>query len=97
MGQQRDLDSQFEQDNFLTFDIAYETWFVDLQEIIRVKDKLLQFKGHDVYLIFPNEKIIIDEKVRRADWDDILIEYLHDKERQIPGWIYKNESNYYLL
>jgi len=87
-------DSDFEQTMRNKFDALYMTYFVGLKEIKVIKDKQLQYRGHDVHLVFDNETIVLDEKVRRWDYDDILIEYLSDKERNIPGWIYKNESDY---
>jgi hypothetical protein len=33
--------------------------------------------------------ICVDEKVRKEDWPDILLERWSDEARQIPGWIQK--------
>lgn len=34
--------------------------------------------------------VSIDEKVRKGDWSDILLERWSDRDRRIPGWIQKD-------
>lgn len=34
--------------------------------------------------------ITVDEKVRRKDWPDVLLERWSDEARQTPGWVQKN-------
>jgi len=49
-----------------------------------------QRAGIDRSIIMPNSKqILIDEKVRRKAYNDILLEHLSDKDRGIPGWVCK--------
>ena len=77
------------------FDSYYGTYFKDLKSIFRVLATYLQMKGHDVYLYFKNgERLIIDEKTRLKDREDVLIEYLSNRETGRLGWGYTNESNY---
>ena len=46
--------------------------------------------GIDRSVIFHSSKrILIDEKVRRKDYGDILLEYMSIKESNIPGWVCK--------
>ena len=86
---------KFEERAMSRFDSIYYTYFNNLEKIERITNKFLQFKGHDVHLHFINsESLIIDEKARKKDWEDVLIEYLSNKETSRLGWIYKNESNY---
>ena len=89
------VDKAFEEEMRPKFDVIYTTYFPELKKIEEIKDKRRQFRGHDVHLHFNNgEKMVIDEKVRRSDWNDILIEYLSNKQTGREGWIYKNESDY---
>lgn len=58
---------------------------VDMRE-----DCLLQRSGIDRYVHLKGGKILsIDEKVRRKDWDDILLERWSDMHSRTPGWIQK--------
>lgn len=77
-------------------EVALESWW---EEIYRqyfphflsmsapIKDGWGQRAGIDrVILLKSGKQIKIDEKVRYADYGDVLIEYWSDKERKIPGW-----------
>lgn len=49
-----------------------------------------QRAGIDRQIILGNSKqILIDEKVRRKDYGDILLEYLSVEEKNTPGWVCK--------
>jgi hypothetical protein len=49
-----------------------------------------QRAGIDRSIILANAKqILIDEKVRWKDYGDIALEYLSDRDRNIPGWVCK--------
>jgi len=88
------IDKRLEEDASLKFDACYMTYFSNLVKIVRITDKWLQLRGHDVHLFFRDgTRFVIDEKARRKDWDDILIEYLSNQETGRVGWIYRNESD----
>lgn len=36
-----------------------------------------------------SKQILVDEKVRRKDYGDILLEYMSSEEAQTPGWVCK--------
>lgn len=55
-----------------------------------VTEKPKQLAGIDREVLLKNGKVItIDEKVRRENWNDFLLEYWSDKEREVLGWICK--------
>jgi len=86
-------DKDFEERSRNRFNALYKTYFRGLNKIEVINNQELQYKGHDVHLHFNNGNVeIIDEKVRRVDYDDILIEYLSNKESGRKGWIYDSES-----
>lgn len=88
-------DKRLEESSRDRFDSIYLIYCAGLKKIEVIRDKYRQYRGHDVHLIFDDGKVlVIDEKVRRRDWDDILIEYLSNKETGRKGWIYGNESKY---
>lgn len=60
--------------------------------VTEVKSELWQKRGVDVCLKFPSGHTInIDEKKRRGNWDDILIERWSNEKYQTPGWLFKDE------
>lgn len=49
-----------------------------------------QRAGIDRSVILANSKqLLIDEKVRNKDYGDILLEYLSNDRRNVPGWVCK--------
>jgi hypothetical protein len=47
--------------------------------------------GVDRVILLDNAEILkIDEKKRRGDWPDVLLEYLSNDRTGAPGWIEKN-------
>jgi len=76
------------------FDSIYMIYFRNLRKIDVITDRQLQFKGHDVHLIFDDKMWIIDEKTRARDYNDILIEYISNNQTKRRGWIYENESTF---
>ena len=78
----------------LIYNLAFPT-FKTMEEI--EQDGWAQRAGIDRLVILESGKIIyIDEKVRRKDYDDILIEYWSDEERKKPGWIAKDSACDYI-
>jgi hypothetical protein len=69
----------------------YPQWFSNLQSVNNHKlagDH--QFMGIDKTIVLSNGKTYyIDEKVRRTDYGDILLEVWSSEERRTPGWIQK--------
>jgi hypothetical protein len=50
-----------------------------------------QDKGVDRIIYLDNLKVItIDEKIRREEWKDILLEYLSNDRKNTPGWMEKD-------
>lgn len=46
-----------------------------------------QRAGRDRIIVLDDSSTItVDEKGRREEWPDILIEVLHDRDRKVPGW-----------
>jgi hypothetical protein len=87
-------DKNFEGRSREIFDAYYKKYMKSLDSIEVITDTQLQIKGHDIHLHFTNGKtIVIDEKIRRKDYPDILIEYLSNKQTGRVGWIYETESD----
>lgn len=70
---------------------AYEYFFPGSVAVIRHSgDGDHQRAGIDTSVVMPNSKIFtVDEKLRRADYGDILLEEFSDRRRGVPGWICK--------
>lgn len=77
------------------FDNFYKSNFPGLKEI-RFEDNLQkQIKGIDKTLIFKSGlEITIDEKKRRVDYGDILLELYSNKETKRKGWLYTAQCDY---
>jgi len=59
------------------------------------EDLRLQKKGIDKIIHFSSGKTVtVDEKKRRKDYGDILLELWSDKERKTPGWLFYSECDY---
>lgn len=43
-----------------------------------------------VITLSSGKTLLVDEKLREKDWPDILLEYYSDRDRKIPGWIWKD-------
>jgi hypothetical protein len=81
-------------DSYL-IDSFYFSKFPELKNIEFVKDKETQLKGIDKILTFENGKqITIDEKKRRADYGDILLEIWKHRELKKLGWLLTCQCDY---
>jgi len=70
------------------FDCFYFRVFKNLKEVVLINDKKLQMHGVDKKLIFENGKeLLIDEKKRRTNYGDILLEEWSDEARKKIGWV----------
>jgi hypothetical protein len=77
------------------FDNFYHRIFPDLVRIEIVTDIALQKKGIDKILYLDNgQKIAVDEKKRRSNYGDILIELWSVYEHKIKGWLFTSHCHY---
>jgi hypothetical protein len=69
----------------------YRAAFPTLASAVCVRDDgWAQRGGIDRVLTLACGRVFtVDEKVRTADWPDILLEVWSDEARQIPGWVQK--------
>ena len=59
------------------------------------EDLALQKKGIDKIVHFENgNTVTVDEKKRRKDYGDILLELRSNKERNTPGWLFYSQCDY---
>ena len=91
------MDNEFTKDNAYATrcehyfaDLYEDVWAGEVGEILRVKkSKVWQKRGIDTILLMDNGKqIYFDEKVRRADYNDILLEEWSNEGRQKIGWAF---------
>lgn len=70
----------------------YGQWFPTMQAMhSHDQNGDHQKAGIDRTIILRNSKqITIDEKVRRKDYGDILLEFWSNKEKRIAGWVAKD-------
>ena len=88
---QYSLDSQED----ILFDNFYRRVFPQLKSIEFVKELTLQKKGFDKIIeLESGKKFYIDEKKRRKDWGDILLEIWSNKEMKKKGWFVTSEADY---
>lgn len=82
-------------DDFI--DNIYSKAFPHLERIEIVTDLETQKKGIDKYLVFDNgKKISVDEKRRRHDYGDILLEEYSNFERKTIGWLGRSKHTDYI-
>ena len=80
------------------FDKFYFRVFPHLKSIELVKDINLQKLGIDKILIFEsNKRIFIDEKKRRKDYGDILLEEYSDFDNKKIGWLSRSKFTDYIV
>ena len=77
---------------------VYREAFVDFESMRAIKqDGWAQRAGIDRQIFLTGGKVLqVDEKARREDWPDIILEYYSDEQRRIPGWIAKSLGIDYL-
>jgi len=88
----QDLDrSELEQDNPIIREI-YAKYFPNMSSMTAVKrDTYGQMIGIDRILVLNNSKTVkVEEKLRYADYGDILLELWSDVEKKKPGWAVKD-------
>jgi len=78
-------------------DLYYKA-FPTLEQIKIITDLKLQKKGIDKILILTNKKeILIDEKKRREDYGDILLEEYSNFENRQWGWLGREKYTDYIV
>jgi len=76
---------------------AYKNAFPTFVERLPVSDLKLQKRGVDATLVMRGGKtVLVDEKIRRSVYSDILLEYWSNEEKRVPGWIAKDQLCDYL-
>jgi len=81
-----------------TLNDLYHRAFPHLREIIAVKDLKLQIAGIDKILLMDcGKKVLVDEKIRRSDYGDILLEEYSDFDRKKVGWIGRTKFTDYIV
>lgn len=87
-----DLEYSMDDELFNTF---YKNQFAGLKQIKAEHSMEKQFKGIDKTLIFHSGyQVTIDEKKRRVDYGDILLELISNKATNRRGWLYTAQCDY---
>ena len=93
-----DLKYSLESGESEMFDKFYFRVFRNLDKVETVSDLVLQKQGIDKKLHFKNTKVVlIDEKKRRKNYGDILLEEWSNEERKIPGWLGGSKLTDYIV
>jgi len=79
-------------------DGCYQIHFGNVSEIVRPKDRERQLAGIDVIIKFNDCRtpIYIDEKIRRKDYGDFLLEEYSDFDNRTPGWLLSQKKTHYI-
>lgn len=87
-------DLEYSMDDEL-FNKFYRKQFAGIKEI-RFEDSMeKQLKGIDKTLIFESGyQVTVDEKKRRVDYGDILLELISNKKTNRRGWLYTAQCDY---
>ena len=92
---QTDLKYSLDERENEVFDRFYHRIFPGIKSIESVVDIAMQKKGVDKILHFVSGKsITIDEKKRRKDYGDILLEIWSVWEQKKRGWLYTCQCDY---
>lgn len=95
---QTDLEYSLEAGENAMFNRFYFRVFPHLLRVEKVRGELLQKQGVDKILHFEGGKtILIDEKKRRKDYGDILLEEYSDYDKKKVGWLSKNRHTDYIV
>lgn len=93
-----DLEYSLEERENEMFDNFYYRAFPNLLSIEIVADLQMQREGIDKKLIFENSKtVLIDEKKRRKDYGDILLEEYSDFDNKKVGWLGRSKHTDYIV
>jgi hypothetical protein len=77
---------------------VYRQFFPTFQTMVDIRqDGWAQRGGIDrIVILAGGKQLLIDEKVRSANWNDVLLEYWSDRDRRIKGWIAQDLAIHYL-
>jgi len=90
-----DLEYSLSESENEMFDNFYYRVFPALDNVEVVTDLERQMQGIDKILHFKNGKaVLIDEKKRRKDYGDIILEVWSNTETKKAGWIFKPMTDY---
>lgn len=94
-----DLEHSLNDESFDKFYLHAFPMAESVETILFNENPAIQRRGIDKVVHFKNgNKITIDEKMRRIDYGDILLELYHQGEstggRKKMGWLYKNHCDY---
>ena len=90
-----DLEYSMELRDDERLDDFYKAAFPMLERIEFCSEISMQQKGIDKIIYFSNGNAIsIDEKKRRKDYGDILLEIWKNKEQKKPGWLFYSQCDY---
>jgi len=92
---QADLQYSIDNRDNENLDAFYKKAFPLAEKIEFVDDLSMQKKGIDKIIHFKDGKqITVDEKKRRKDYGDILIELQSNVEKKTLGWLYYSQCDY---
>lgn len=90
-----DLEYSLEERDDEMFNSFYHRAFPNISDIKFCEDMQTQRKGIDKIICFKSGKsFTIDEKKRRVDFGDILLELWSVYEKQKRGWLYTSQCDY---
>lgn len=93
------VDLKYSQEEGISNEVnaAYKKAFPHLMEIKDVEDISLQKKGIDKILTFEaGNEVYVDEKIRRNDYGDILLEEYSDFVSKKVGWLGREKYTDYI-
>lgn len=94
---QKDLIYSLKRNEDETINQTYFRIFPDLKEIVPEERLEYQLKGIDKRLIFENSReMLVDEKKRRKDYGDILLEEYSNFENKKIGWLGRDKQTDYI-
>jgi len=93
-----DLEFSLDSRSDIALNNLYYEAFPHLEKIRIVEDLTMQKRGIDKILILKSGKeILIDEKKRRKNYPDILIEEYSDFDRRKVGWMGRGKYTDYIV
>jgi len=94
----RDLEWSLNASDCELLDEFYHRAFPHLERIEVVEDLSLQRQGIDKRLVLDNGKaVLVDEKLRRKDYGDILLEEYSVWEQKKVGWLGRHKATDYIV
>jgi hypothetical protein len=94
---QDDLEFSLDTSNEQFIDLVYKRLFPHISDIQKVTDLKLQKQGIDkIFITDSGKRILVDEKIRRKWYGDILLEEYSDYDRKVVGWLGKEKYTDYI-